>query len=155
VSPVFIAASIAGAGGVLVWRIRETSRPITMPKIIIPPLGMSTGFAMFFYPPARVPLLWAAIALAAGALLFYYPLARSSHLTLTAAGTVFLQRSKAFLWILLGLVVVRFALRGYVEQYVSPIQTGALFFLLAFGMIARWRVGMLIAYRRLVAASGK
>jgi len=44
-----------------------------------------------------------------------------------------------------------------VEQYLGPLQTGALFYLLAFGMIVRWRVGMLREYRRLrgqIAAAG-
>ena len=40
--------------------------------------------------------------------------------------TIVLRRSRAFLWILLGLLALRLALRGYVEQYVSPIQTGAI-----------------------------
>ena len=32
-----------------------------------------------------------------------------------------------------------------------PLQTGALFFVLAFGMISRWRAGMYFKYRRLMA----
>ena len=64
---------------------------------------------------------------------------------------VSMQRSRAFLWILLGLVLVRTVLRVWVERTVTPMQTGALFFVLAFGMIARWRVGMLLEYRRLLA----
>ena len=46
---------------------------------------------------------------------------------------------------------VRTALRAYVERVVTPLQTGALFFVLAFGMILRWRIGMLLEYRRLLA----
>ncbi len=37
-----------------------------------------------------------------------------------------------FVAILLGLVAARFGLRTWIEQYISPLQTGALFFLLAF-----------------------
>jgi membrane protein CcdC involved in cytochrome C biogenesis len=43
----------------------------------------------------------------------------------------------------------RRALRGYLDHIVSPLQTGALLYLLAFGMIASWRARMLIGYRRL------
>jgi membrane protein CcdC involved in cytochrome C biogenesis len=32
---------------------------------------------------------------------------------------------------------------------VTPVQTGALFFVLALGMIVRWRTGMLLEYLRL------
>jgi membrane protein CcdC involved in cytochrome C biogenesis len=145
-----LVATIFGAGAVLLWRIRETQSPVSARKILIPPLGMATGFSMFAYPPARVPLSWAVVALAAGALLFAIPLARTS--TLERRGdTIVMQRSKAFLWILLGLVAVRIALRSYVEHLVTPIQTGGLFYLLAFGMIARWRTSMYLQYRKLVA----
>lgn len=143
-------ASFAGAAAVLAWRVRETKSPVTARKILLPPLAMSTGFVMFLFPPARVPLVWALGAFAAGALFFAYPLVRTSELT-RVGDAVVLRRSKAFLWILLGLVAARFALRSYVEQRVSPMQTGALFFVLAFGMILPWRALMYRRYRRLVA----
>jgi len=60
--PAVLFTSLLGAAAVMAWRIRETSRPITAPKIVIPPLGMSTGFIMFAYPPARIPLSWALCA---------------------------------------------------------------------------------------------
>jgi membrane protein CcdC involved in cytochrome C biogenesis len=142
--------SLAGTAGVLAWRVRETSRPITAARILLPPLGMSTGFLMFVVPAARVPLAWALAAFLTGALVFSYPLVHTS--TLTRSGdVVLLRRSKAFLWILIGLVAVRLALRSWVEQLVSPMQTGALFFVLAFGMILPWRAAMLVRYRMLVA----
>jgi membrane protein CcdC involved in cytochrome C biogenesis len=145
-----VAASIVGAVAVMIWRLRETKSPVSTKKLVIPPLGMSTGFSMFLAPATRVPLSWALVAFLAGALVFSEPLARTS--TLTREGdAVFMKRSRAFLWILIALVAVRFALRAYVEQYVSPAQTGGLFFVLAFGMILRWRAGLLVEYRRLIA----
>jgi membrane protein CcdC involved in cytochrome C biogenesis len=119
-----------------------------MRKIVGPPLGMSTGLSLFLVPEARVPWTWAAAALLLGALVLAIPLARTTALV-RRGDVVVMQRSRAFLWILLGIVVVRLALRTYVEQILSPMQTGGLFFLLAFGMILRWRVTMLLAYRRL------
>jgi membrane protein CcdC involved in cytochrome C biogenesis len=146
--PAVALASLIGAGAVLTWRLRETRRPVTARKIITPPLGMSTGLLMFTFPPARVPLLWALTAFLIGAVVLSYPLIHSS--TLRRQGDVImLERSRAFLWILLGLVAVRLVARSYVEDYVDPLQTGALFFLLAFGMIVRWRVSMFLAYRAL------
>lgn len=146
----FIIGSLFGAAVVIGWRMREAQSPVSLRKIVIPPLGMSTGFSMFLYPPARVPLTWAALALLLGAVVFAYPILRTSRLTLRDDG-IYLKRSPAFLWLLIGLVAVRFALRGYLEQYIDPLQTGGLFFLLAFGMIARWRVGMLQEFRLLEA----
>jgi len=147
---VLVVLSILGATAVFIWRIRETMSPVTVRKIVIPPLGMSTGFSMFLMPAARIPWMWALGAFALGALVFSYPLARTS--TLTRSGdAILLRRSKAFLWILLGLVAVRFALRAWVERMITPLQTGSLFFVLAFGMILRWRVSMLLEYLRLTA----
>jgi membrane protein CcdC involved in cytochrome C biogenesis len=145
-----IAAAVIGASAVLVWRMRESSRPVTLKKIVIPPIGMSTGFVMFAYPPARVPLSWAAVALLVGALVLSYPLVKTT--TLVRQGeAIAMQRSKAFIVILLGLFAIRLAARAYVEQYVNPIQTGSLFFLLAFGMIVRWRAWMFAEFKKLAA----
>lgn len=144
-------SSIAGAVLIVAWRARETTAPVTARKILIPPLGMSTGLGMFAYAPTRIPVAWGLSALAMGVFVFSYPLIKSS--TLTQSGeSIVLQRSPAFLWILLGLLAVRFAARAYVEQFVSPLQTGSIFFLLALGMIVRWRAQMFLEYRKLVTA---
>jgi membrane protein CcdC involved in cytochrome C biogenesis len=143
------AASLVGAGVMLAWRVRETRRPVTPPAIIIPPLGMSTGFMMFVVPQTRFPFWWGVIAFLTGAVVFSVPLAYTSKLT-RVGDTVVMQRSPAFIVILLVLVAIRFALRSYIDRFISPVQTGALFFVLAFGMILKWRVGMLIEYRRLI-----
>ena len=147
-----LVASLFGAAVIVAWRLRETTRPVTLRKIVIPPLGMSTGLGMFVYPPTRVPLLWAATAFALGALFLSYPLVKTSRLILKD-GVVFLERSKAFLWILLGLVAVRLMARVYVERRLSTLQTGSIFFLLAFGMIVRWRASMFFEYRKLVTSA--
>ena len=144
------AAALVGAGVMLAWRFHETSRPVSATSIIAPPLGMSTGLGMFAVPATRVPWSWALVAFLVGALVLAIPVARSSRLV-RRGEQVLLQRSRAFLWILLGLVAVRFAIRSWVEHLVSPMQTGALLFLLALGMILRWRVAMLLEYRRLSA----
>jgi membrane protein CcdC involved in cytochrome C biogenesis len=145
-----IIGSLLGAAVMIAWRFRETSTPVSTRKIVAPPLGMSTGLAMFLAPAARVPWAWAAGAFLLGALVLAIPIARTSRLV-RRGEVVLMERSKAFLWILLGVIAVRFGLRAYVEHLVSPAQSGGLVFLLAFGMILRWRVSMLLAYRRLCA----
>ncbi len=145
-----MAMPAVGALGVLLWRLRETMRPLTLKRIVIPPVAMSTGFGMFLYPPTRVPLAWALLAFLAGATLFAVPLVRTSSLSMVE-GKVYLKRSRAFLWVLLGLIAVRLVLREQVSHYVTPLQTGSLFFLLAFGMIVHWRLDMLARFRKLTA----
>jgi membrane protein CcdC involved in cytochrome C biogenesis len=109
---------------------------------------MSTGLSMFMLPAFRIPWLWGVAAFVLGAVVFARPLIKST--TLQRQGdVVMMQRSRAFLAILLGLAAVRFALREYIGQFISAPQTAALFFTLAFGMILRWRGEMLRAYRKL------
>lgn len=147
---IVVVTSLVGAAAVTAWRVRETTRPVTARKIIIPPLGMATGFSMFVVPQLRIPFTWTLCAFAIGAVFLSYPLIKSSKL-IQQGDVVMLRRSPAFLWILLALVVVRLAARNYVEQYVSSLQTGTLFFVLAFGMIVTWRVVMFREYRKLRA----
>ncbi len=143
-------AAVVGAVVIMLWRVRETRRPVTARKIIIPPLGMSTGLCMFLVPQLRIPLSWALYALASGALVLAYPLIKTSRLTRNGEA-VMLERGRAFIWILVGLVVVRLSARAYVGRFVSPTQTAAIFFLLAYGMIVRWRATMWFQYRALLA----
>jgi membrane protein CcdC involved in cytochrome C biogenesis len=62
---------------------------------------------------------------------------------------VMMQRSNAFFMVILGLAAIRLAARGYLDTVLSVEQTGALFYLLAFGMILRWRTRMFLEYRKL------
>lgn len=143
-----VIATLAGSAAVLAWRIRETQRPVTAAKILVPPLAMASGFCMFLVPQTRVPFTWGVAAFLAGAAFLSYPLVRTSALT-RSGDAILLKRSRAFLVIILALVAVRLAARSYVEQYVDTIQTGSLFFLLAFGMLLPWRIVMYLRYRAL------
>jgi membrane protein CcdC involved in cytochrome C biogenesis len=147
IAPVVVA--LIGGVAVIAVRLKASSKPTSLKKILIPPLGMSTGFAMFLFPFTHIPWLWAAAALLAGALLFAYPLIWSSKLEVRG-GDIYLVRSKAFVFIIVGLLVVRLLLHDLVERAVTIPQTGAIFFLLAFGMIVPWRLAMAHRYRALL-----
>jgi membrane protein CcdC involved in cytochrome C biogenesis len=147
-----VAASLAGMASVLVWRVRESRTAVTLRKIVIPPLGMATGFSIFLVPAFRVPWSWAAIAFLAGAVALAYPLLRTSSLE-RAGDVIMMKRSGAFFAVVIALAAVRYLARGYLDTMLSMEQTGALFFLLAFGMILRWRLDMLMKYRALAAAA--
>lgn len=143
-----LAGPVAGGAVVYGWRLREVRRPLTARRIVAPPLGMATGLAMFWWPPFQVPLPWALAALALGATVFAEPLVRSARLERAPDG-VRLRPSPAFALILLALLGVRLALREWIGAWGTPLQTAGLVYLLALGMIARWRAGMLRDYRRL------
>lgn len=129
-------------------RTRSASRPVTVRGILLPPLGMSTGFIMFLFPFTHIPWSWAIAAWLAGALLFSLPLIAGTRFE-TSGDQVYVRKSKSFAVILLVLLSLRLLLHSYVERYVSLPQTGALFFMLAFGMILPWRLAMLYRYRKL------
>lgn len=143
--------SAIGLVGVLVWRIREGRTAVTVRKIIIPPLGMATGFSMFFVPAFRVPVLWAAVAFLIGAVLLAWPLLRTSRL-IRDGERIMMQRSNAFFAVVIFLAAIRYLARGYFDSIMTIQQTAGLFFILAFGMILRWRLRMLSEYRMLTAA---
>lgn len=139
---------IAMAFMVIFVRMRAARRPVTTKKIILAPLGMSTGFLMFLYPPTHIPLTWGVISFFIGALFLSYPLIRTTHFQI-AKGQIYLKRSKAFIFILLGLLGIRLLLRNYVEQHLSLEQTASVFFTLAFGMIVTWRTVMYFKFRKI------
>ncbi|MFP5238183.1 MAG: CcdC family protein [Acidobacteriota bacterium] len=143
--------SVIGLVGVLVWRIREGRTAVTVRKIIIPPLGMATGFSMFVVPAFRVPVLWAAVAFLIGAVLLAWPLLRTSRLVRDGE-RIMMQRSNAFFAVVIFLAAIRYLARGYFDSIMTIQQTAGLFFILAFGMILRWRLRMLSEYRTLTAA---
>lgn len=145
-------APIAGGTAVLVWRFRETRTPVTTRKIVIPPMGMATGFLMFLRPNMRIPWPLALGAFLFGALVLSVPLARTSSLE-AQGDVVMMRRSHGFLVILLGLLALRLLLHEWVGGLLPPRQTAALFFVLAFGMILRWRVGMLMRYRAMTSGA--
>ena len=146
-----MAAAVVGTLAVLAWRIRESRRAVTLRSLVIPPLGMSTGFSMFVVPAFRIPWSWGLAAFALGAVVFAYPLVASPQLTLDG-GVIMMRRPRWFLVVLLGLAAVRLGLREYVGAIISVQQTAGLFFVLAFGMIVRWRATLLLEYRRLTNA---
>jgi membrane protein CcdC involved in cytochrome C biogenesis len=143
-----LAVGILGFFVILAWRIREGRTAVTMRKIVIPPLGMATGFCMFLVPAFRVPWLWAAVAFLLGALVLAWPLVRTSRLAYVGE-TVMMHRSPSFFIVIVVLAIVRILAHSYLDTVMSIQQTAGLFFILAFGMILRWRGSMLFEYRRL------
>ncbi len=145
-----VVMAIVGLIGVLAWRVREGRTAVTVKKIVIPPLGMATGFSMFIVPAFRVPWSWAAIAFVIGMVALAYPLLVTSRLV-RDGDAIMMRRSNAFFIVVIALAAIRFFARDYLDTYMSMEQTAGLFFVLAFGMILRWRMRMLFEYRTLTA----
>ena len=150
-SGVAVLSSVIGLIAVLAWRVREARGAVSLKKIVIPPLGMATGFSMFAVPAFRIPWAWGGLAFLIGAAALAYPLLLTSRLV-REGDVVMMQRSNAFFTVILGLAAIRLLARGYLDTVLSGQQTGAVFYLLAFGMIVRWRARMLLEYRKLTGA---
>ena len=115
----------------------------------MPPLGMATGFCMFLVPQCRIPLEWGLAAFLIGAVVLAVPLLLTSDLH-WKDGAIMMKRSSAFFAVIVVLALVRYFARDYFDRFLTLEQTGALFYLLAFGMILRWRAKLYFAYRALM-----
>ncbi|MED1663505.1 CcdC family protein [Brevibacillus laterosporus] len=133
---------------VIIVRLRSAKKPVSTRKIIIPPLAMATGFAMFHYPGVTTPISYDFIAFFIGCL-FSIPLILSSRFE-QVGNHIFLRRSNAFIVVLFVLLLIRLVIKLWVGDTFTPMQTAGLFFILAYGMILPWRVAMLYMYKRLV-----
>jgi membrane protein CcdC involved in cytochrome C biogenesis len=145
-----ILVALAGLVAVIAWRLREARTAVSMKKIVIPPLGMATGFCMFFVPAFRFPWTWAIAAFLIGYVALAYPLLLTTRLV-RQGDAVMMKRSSAFLVVILVLAAIRFFARSYFDGILTAQQTAALFFVLAFGMILRWRLSLMIDFRKLTA----
>ncbi|MED1854163.1 cytochrome c biogenesis protein CcdC [Brevibacillus borstelensis] len=134
------------ATAVIFLRLRGQKKPVSARRIILPPLFMSTGFAMFHFPETATPLIYHVIAFGAGMILSI-PLIMTSRFEIVGQD-VYLKRSKAFFMILLALLVIRTVIKLWVNDSFSVMQTAGLFFVLAYGMIVPWRLAMLYMYRQ-------
>ncbi|MFD2371140.1 CcdC family protein [Brevibacillus sp. GCM10020057] len=132
---------------VIFVRMRRQKKPVSAKSIILPPFFMATGFAMFFLPEAATPPMYDFTAFLVG-MVFSIPLILTSRFEIVGQD-VYLKRSKAFFVILMGLLVIRLVIKLMINDSFTPIQTGGLFFLLAFGMLVPWRIAMLYMYRQL------
>lgn len=126
------------------FRMKETREPVTPKKIILPPLFMSTGFLQFVFPLFRVTWIEAGEAFLVG-IMFSIFLILTSKFEIKGEH-VYLVRSKAFIFIIVGLFAIRLALKWYIGSSISIFETSSLFFIVAFGMILPWRLAMLFLF---------
>ena len=136
----------------LIVRTKAAKRPVTPLKIILPPLFMSTGALMFLLTEFRVPLPQVLEALLVG-ILFSIILIKTTNFE-RKDRDIYMKRSKAFLFILLGLLIVRLAGRLLLSNTIDVGELGGMFWILAFGMIVPWRVAMLVKFNKLDKAKG-
>lgn len=133
----------------LVVRTKAAKRPVSAKKIILPPLFMSTGALMFIFPEFRVQPLQIIEALLVG-FLFSFILIRTTKFEVRD-GDVYMSRSKAFAFILIGLLAIRIVGKLILSSTIDIGELGGMFWILAFGMLVPWRIAMLIQYKKIAS----
>lgn len=135
--------------GILAMFVRSKSakKPASAKKIILPPLFMSTGALMFIFPFFRVAPIQIIEALAVG-MLFSTVLIWTSKFEVRD-GDIYLKQSKAFVFILIGLLLIRVIGKVVLSATIDIGELGGMFWLLAFGMIVPWRLAMYMQYKKL------
>lgn len=143
----FIVAILMGSLVIFV-RLKGQKKPVSTKKILLPPVFMSTGALMFVVPYFRVTPAEVLEAFVVG-MFFSIFLIKTSRFEVRD-GNVYLKRSKAFPFILIGLLLIRLLMKVVLSSSIQIGQLSGMFFLLAFGMILPWRVAMYIQYRRFI-----
>jgi membrane protein CcdC involved in cytochrome C biogenesis len=132
---------------ILFVRMRAAKKPTNAKKIILPPFFMATGFLMFAIPIFHIDFRYAIGAFLLGNIFSLFLIKSSSFIE--KDGDIYMERSKVFMFIILGLIVIRLALKTYINQYVSLYETSSIFFIVAFGMLLPWRLAMYVSFKKL------
>ncbi len=135
--------------GILVIFIRSkaSKKPVTAKKIILPPIFMSSGALMYLFPEFRITPLEIAEALFVGSIFSIF-LMKTSNFEVRGQH-IYLKRSKAFIFILFGLLALRILLKSILSFTIDYGELTGMFWMLAFGMIVPWRIAMYIQFRKL------
>src|SRR5699024_8347901 len=114
-------------------RMRASEKPASIKKIILPPLFMSTGALMFLFPMFRLQFSDVLEALLVFILFSLY-LIKFSIFEIKN-NEIYLIPSKAFIFILFGLLILRIIIKLIIGSNISFGETSGMFFFLGFGMI--------------------
>ncbi|WP_188205893.1 CcdC family protein [Alkalibacillus aidingensis] len=135
------------ASAMIIVRMRAAKRPASVKKIILPPLFMSSGALMFFFPYFQIGWLQVIEAAAVG-ILFSVLLIYTSHFEIREE-QIYLKPSKALGFILIGLLIGRITFKTILGHDISVGEMSAMFYILAFAMLVTWRIVMLKKFLKL------
>ncbi|WP_019242179.1 MULTISPECIES: CcdC family protein [Bacillus] len=146
---IYISTAIAVlmAFTVLFIRMKASKKPASVKKIILPPVFMSTGALMFIFPFFRVTGMEILEAITVG-MLFSIFLIKTSKFEIKD-NEIYLKRSKAFIFILLGLLIIRLIAKVILSSSIDVGQLSGMFWILAFGMIVPWRIAMYFQFKKI------
>jgi membrane protein CcdC involved in cytochrome C biogenesis len=119
-------------------RMKAAKKPTNALKIILPPVFMSSGAFMYVVPQFRLTGMEIIEVVILG-MLFSILLIKTSKFEIRENEIYFL----------VGLLIVRLALKSILSTTIDFGELSGMFFLLAFSMIVPWRVAMYLDYKKL------
>ena len=126
----WLAASTVVAGvmalAMIIIRLKAAKKPTNAKKIMLPPLFMSTGALMFLFPVFQITWLQFIEAMAIGIICSIF-LIKTSRFEIRDE-EIYLIPSKAFAFILFGLLIFRIILKLLVGSTISLGETSGMFF---------------------------
>ncbi|AKP47224.1 MULTISPECIES: CcdC family protein [Bacillus] len=133
---------------VIMIRLKAAKKPTSVKKIILPPIFMSTGSLMYLFPQFRITPMEMMESIMLG-MLCSIILIKTSRFEIRD-NEIYLKRSKAFVYILVTLLIVRLIVKAILSTTIHVGQLSGMFFLLAFSMIVPWRIAMYIQYKKML-----
>lgn len=132
---------------VMFVRIRSQKKPVTAKKILIPPIAMSSGALMFLFEEFRVTPLQILEAVVVGVIFSTVLIATSKFEV--RQDEIYMKRSKAFFFILGGLLIIRVFMKVILSNSFNIGELGGMFWILAFSMLWPWRIAMFIQFKKI------
>ncbi len=130
-----------------VLRLRTAKKPTNTKRIILPPIFMSSGLLMFLFPTFHITWLQVLEAFSVGAFMSILLIWTTSFQV--KGRHIYLKPSKAFIFILFGLLFLRLMIKLIIGSQIDVGETSGMFFVLAFGMILTWRISMLVEFKKI------
>ena len=112
---------------VMFVRVKASHRPVSAKKIIIPPIAMSSGALMFLFEQFRVQWLQVLEASAVGLICSFFLIVTSKFEI--RGNDIFLKRSKAFFFILVGLLAFRVVAKLMLSDVLDVGELGGMFWI--------------------------
>ncbi|MGM9988340.1 MAG: CcdC family protein [Bacillaceae bacterium] len=147
VEKIAMVVALLMAVGMIVVRTKSSKKPATIKKIILPPFFMSTGALMYIVPEFRLAPSEIVESIVLG-MIFSIFLIRTSAFEIKE-DQIYLKRSKAFFFAIIGLFIVRTSLKFVLSSSVDLGELSGMFFLVAFAMLVPWRIAMYIQFKKL------
>lgn len=132
---------------VIFVRLKAAKKPASIKKIVLPPIFMTSGALMYLFPQFWLSPSEVIEAVIVG-MFFSIFLIKTSKFVIQG-NDIYLKRSKAFVFILIGLLIIRIVMKSVLSATIDIGQLSGMFFLLAYSMIIPWRVAMYTNYKKL------